>query len=95
MLALRTWVRAPSIDGPLLGGAVRARPGDLRVAGACADGSAQLIDATTTSDTSDELWVAARATGRDSRANLRQNWLIRQSCLTPITKHEEWSALPR
>ena len=69
--------------------------GDVSVAGACADGSAQLIDATTTSDTSDELWVAARATGRDSRANLRQNWLIRQSCLTPITKHEEWSALPR
>ena len=52
------------------------------------------IDGTTASDKSEGAWVAARATGREFRANLRQTWLIRRSCETRITKLEEWSALP-
>ena len=52
------------------------------------------IDGTTASDKSEGARVAARATGRKTRAILRQTWLIRQSCVTRIMKHEEWSALP-
>ena len=52
------------------------------------------IDAVVIIGKSDGAWVAARATSPASRANLRQNWLIRQSCETRFTQHEEWPALP-
>ncbi len=52
------------------------------------------IGAVIISGKSEATWVAARATIPAPRAMLRQTWLTQQICVTRITKHADWPALP-